>query len=132
MPTFDSTLDSSIICAFSLGVLLPGQRLEFPFIFKSPNAGIFTETWLFQTGPVLCRGRQVVFTLRGIAFQEDLNRHKREELEVTVCVCCISTSGAVSEIISFRLLPRLRLSLCLALVEGMFVPEALMIAPSFE
>ena len=64
------------------GVLLPGERLEFPFVFKSPNAGIFSETWSLQTGPVLNRGRPVTVTLKGVAFQEDLNMHKREQLEV--------------------------------------------------
>ena len=65
-----------------LGVLLPSQDLSFPFVFKSPNAGIFTETWALQTGPVLARGREIRVTLRGVAFQEDTNTHKRDELEV--------------------------------------------------
>ena len=64
------------------GVLLPGQNIEFPFTFKSPNAGIFTETWSLQTGPVLNRGRPITVTLKGVAFQDDLTLHKREQLEV--------------------------------------------------
>ena len=64
------------------GVLLPGQKTSFPFIFKSPNAGIFTETWALQTGPVLSGGCGTKVTLRGVAFQEDTNAQKREELEV--------------------------------------------------
>ena len=64
------------------GVILPGQRLEFPVIFKSPNSGIFLETWLLQTGPVLDRGRPITVTLKGIAFEEDLNMNKRQQVEV--------------------------------------------------
>ena len=67
-----------------LGVLLPGQQLSFPFVFKSLNAGIFTETWALQTGPVLAGGKGIVITLRGVAFQEDTNVHKRDELEVHI------------------------------------------------
>ena len=70
---------SVIKCA---GVLLPGQSTEFPFTFKSPNVGIFSETWSLQTGPVLNRGRPITVTLKGVAFQEDLNVCKREQLEV--------------------------------------------------
>ena len=64
------------------GVLLPGQSLAFPFFFKSPNAGVFSETWSLQTGPLLAGGRPVRLTLKGVAVQEDINAHKREELEV--------------------------------------------------
>lgn len=74
-----------IVCTISIyypGVLLPGQVLSFPFVFKSPNAGIFTESWALQTGPVLAGGRGIRITLRGLAFQEDTNAYKREELEV--------------------------------------------------
>ena len=47
------------------GVILPGDTLKFPFIFKSPNAGIFTETWELMTRPTLCGGAPVSITLRG-------------------------------------------------------------------
>ena len=73
-----------LLNAWFKGVLLPGKKLAFPFVFKSPNAGIFSEMWLIQTGPVLCRGRPILFTLKGVAFQDDLNKEKREELEVHV------------------------------------------------
>ncbi len=65
-----------------LGVLPPGQKLTFPFAFKSRKAGIFSEMWLFQTAPVLCRGRQILFALKGVAFQEDQSKAKLEDLEV--------------------------------------------------
>ena len=47
------------------GVILPGDTLNFPFIFKSPNAGIFTETWELMTKPILCGGAPISVTLRG-------------------------------------------------------------------
>ncbi|CAI8052491.1 MYCBP-associated protein, partial [Geodia barretti] len=63
------------------GVLLPGQVQSFPFVFKSTNAGIFTEVWALQTCPLLAGGQTIRITLRGVAFQEDTNKHKREDLE---------------------------------------------------
>ena len=47
------------------GVILPGDTLKFPFVFKSPNAGIFTETWELMTRPTLCGGAPIRITLRG-------------------------------------------------------------------
>ena len=47
------------------GVILPGDTLNFPFIFKSSNAGIFTETWELMTKPTLCGGAPIRVTLRG-------------------------------------------------------------------
>ena len=64
------------------GVLLPGQRTDFPFLFKSPNVGIFSERWNLRTGPVLCGGEPIHVTLKGIAFQEDLYSKRRQEIEV--------------------------------------------------
>ena len=72
----------TLYCSYYSGALLPGQQLSFPFVFKSPNAGIFKETWALQTGPVLAGGRGVRVLLRGVAFKEDTNAHKRDELEV--------------------------------------------------
>ena len=46
-------------------MVLPGDTLNFPFIFKSPNAGIFTETWELMTRPTLCGGAPIRITLRG-------------------------------------------------------------------
>ena len=56
--------------------------LSFPFVFKSSNAGIFTEVWALQTSPLLAGGQILRVTLRGVAFREDVNQHKREDLEV--------------------------------------------------
>lgn len=65
----------------SSGVVLPGETLRFPFVFKSECAGVFTEQWLLETRPVLCGGAALVLTLRGVALQEDKFEKKREELE---------------------------------------------------
>ncbi len=70
------------VCVIIIGVLLPKQKLTFPFTFKSRKPGAFSEMWLLKTGPVLCRGRQIVFILKGFAFQEDKNKAKRDDLEV--------------------------------------------------
>ncbi|XP_033624300.1 MYCBP-associated protein-like isoform X2 [Asterias rubens] len=65
----------------SSGVLLPGESLKFPFVFKSPNAGIFSEMWQLDTRPVLCGGAALQVTLRGVALQEDKNKTQRHHLE---------------------------------------------------
>ncbi|BFZ25781.1 hypothetical protein BsWGS_28820 [Bradybaena similaris] len=65
----------------SCDVILPGNTLKFPFIFKSTNAGVFTEQWKFETRPVLCGGAAIVVTLRGVALQRDKFKAQREELE---------------------------------------------------
>lgn len=75
-------IPSSLPPSLSSGVLLPGEKLSFPFIFKSPNAGIFMEDWGLLTGPVLLGGREVRIRLRGVAFREDINATRREEIEV--------------------------------------------------
>ena len=64
------------------GVLSPGQSLSIPFTFKSPNAGIYTETWSIETSPLLCGGRNIRVTLKGVAFQQDIYKTKREQIEV--------------------------------------------------
>ena len=67
----------------SSGVVLPGDTMRFPFVFKSPNAGVFTEQWQFQTRPVVCGGAALVVTLRGIALQQDKFKEQRTEVEVS-------------------------------------------------
>ena len=78
----------SVTCVYvgASGVLLPGQEFSFPFVFKSSGAGIFTEAWALQTCPMLAGGQLVRVTLRGVAFREDVNKQKREDLEV--CELC--------------------------------------------
>ena len=58
--------------------------MKFPFVFKSPNAGVFHEQWEFETRPVVCGGAALVVTLRGIAFQEDKFEKQRKQLEVLI------------------------------------------------
>jgi hypothetical protein len=65
----------------SNGVLLPGDLLKFPFIFKSPNAGVFSELWEFQTHPVVCGGAKLLVTLRGVALKQDKYERHRTELD---------------------------------------------------
>ncbi|XP_077993073.1 MYCBP-associated protein-like isoform X1 [Glandiceps talaboti] len=65
----------------SSGVLLPGDTLKFPFVFKSPNAGIFTETWQLITRPALNGGSALQVTMRAVALQEDKNKKIRNEIE---------------------------------------------------
>ncbi|EDO31470.1 predicted protein [Nematostella vectensis] len=63
------------------GVILPGETLKFPFIFKSLNAGIFSENWELLTEPVLCGGGAIRVCLRGIAIEEDVYADARREIE---------------------------------------------------
>ncbi|KAL4226579.1 hypothetical protein ACF0H5_014564 [Mactra antiquata] len=65
----------------SSGVILPGETMKFPFVFKSPNAGVFQEQWKFETRPVVCGGADLIVTLRGIAFAEDKYKGQRMKLE---------------------------------------------------
>jgi hypothetical protein len=70
------------------GVILPGETVKIPFVFKSPNAGVFTEQWEFETRPVVCGGASLVVTLRGVAMQQDKFKKQRTELEVNNYVLC--------------------------------------------
>lgn len=74
---------SLLIFEFNVGVLLPGESLDFPFYFKSRNPGIFSEMWVLATSPVLNKGRPLLVTLKGVAYQEDLYRDRRDEIEVS-------------------------------------------------
>lgn len=85
--TYDLLRNCKNCCSFHnvfclTGVILPGETMKFPFVFKSPNAGVFTEQWKFETRPVLCGGASLIVTLRGIALQEDKFQKEREQLEV--------------------------------------------------
>nr|CAB3264103.1 MYCBP-associated protein-like [Phallusia mammillata] len=75
------------------GVILPGDTTKIPFIFKSPNAGIFSETWQFLTRPVLLGGSSLQIILKGIAMQDDRAvkdcmklQHELEKREANVTV----------------------------------------------
>ena len=66
----------------SSGVILPGETLNFPFVFKSDKAGVFSEQWQLQTHPVVAGGAALVVTLRGVALKEDKLKKQRELIEV--------------------------------------------------
>ena len=77
----------TVASSVTVGVILPGDVLKFPFVFKSPNAGVFSEQWYFQTKPTLNTGSPLAVTLRGVALQEDKYAKQRTALEVrTYCV----------------------------------------------
>ena len=61
----------------------PGQQVLVQFMFKSSLAGVFMEHWRLQTEPALCGNRPLTIILRGVAFQEDLNREKRQAIDVS-------------------------------------------------
>ncbi|XP_040291672.1 MYCBP-associated protein [Bufo bufo] len=65
----------------SAGVILPGETQTFPFDFKSPTAGIFSENWEFCTHPVLLAGALIQVSLWGISLYEDKTAPLREALQ---------------------------------------------------
>lgn len=65
-------------------MILPGITSSLPFFFKSPNVGIFTETWELCTQPVLCGGEKIEIVLRGIATEEDWFENEREQIDVSL------------------------------------------------
>lgn len=75
----------------TLGIILPGREVCVDYVFKSPNIGIYSEEWELVTTPILSGGRQIVVTLKGVAFQPDLYKEKRQEIEVLfVIVFCLN------------------------------------------
>ncbi|CAF3611201.1 unnamed protein product, partial [Rotaria sp. Silwood2] len=62
--------------------ILPNDTLKLSFVFKSTEPGIFTERWQLLTRPVLCGGRPIIFTLRGVTIEEDIHRQTRINIEV--------------------------------------------------
>ncbi|XP_046857435.1 MYCBP-associated protein-like [Xenia sp. Carnegie-2017] len=63
------------------GVILPGDKLSYPFIFKSTNPGMFSQQWFLETQPILNGGAAISVLLKGLALQDDLNAEKRAEIE---------------------------------------------------
>jgi len=63
------------------GVILPNSSINIPITFISPNAGIFLETWVLETQPILCGGEPISIILRGVATEEDMLAKERKELE---------------------------------------------------
>ena len=83
-------------------MVLPGDVIKFPFIFKSPNAGIFSEQWEFQTHPVVCGGAKLLVTLRGVALKQDKYEEERTELEVLSAV--LLTCSALYDMIQYSMM----------------------------
>ncbi|KAK2186936.1 hypothetical protein NP493_182g04011 [Ridgeia piscesae] len=90
------------------GVILPGDVLKFPFVFKSPNAGVFSEQWHFQTQPMLNAGSPLLVTLRGVALQEDKYANQRSSLE---------------QMLSHRQAEQIAMTILSDLLEGIRTPE---------
>ena len=67
-------------------VILPRQRLLFPFVFKSDLAGIFSEHWQLNTTPKLCGGAKLVVSLRGIALKVDKYLPVRQHINVSIAM----------------------------------------------
>ncbi|XP_062886788.1 MYCBP-associated protein isoform X1 [Mobula hypostoma] len=65
----------------SSGKILPGETINLPFTFKSPNAGIFTDLWEFCTHPVLLAGASLQVALWGVAVFADRNEGARQQLQ---------------------------------------------------
>ncbi|KAK6958793.1 MYCBP-associated protein-like isoform X1 [Biomphalaria glabrata] len=63
------------------GVILPGEKVTFPFVFKSSEPGVYTEQWKLETRPTVCGGAALLITLRGIGILEDKFKEQREKLE---------------------------------------------------
>ena len=64
-------------------IILPGERAQIPFHFKSEHAGIFTERWHIVTSPSLQGGQSLgPITLRGIATQDDILKPKRKAIDL--------------------------------------------------
>ncbi|CAF1082594.1 unnamed protein product [Rotaria sordida] len=61
--------------------ILPNDTLKLSFVFKSSEPGIFTERWQLLTRPVLCGGRPIIFTLRGVTIEEDIHRQTRINID---------------------------------------------------
>lgn len=83
MPSFeDSKQDTTQRFYFntSEGAILPGEVKQFPFVFKSTNPGIFTETWQLLTEPVVLGGASLQVVLKGVATKEDTKHEERKKL----------------------------------------------------
>ena len=77
-------------------MILPGETINYPFVFKSPTPGVYQEQWELKTQPTLCGGASLIVTLRGVAIKIDKFKPQRDELEVSGClVFCGCRVGSV-------------------------------------
>ena len=67
----------------SPGSILPGNTTNIPFVFKSPNGGYFSETWILTPRPALGKFE---ITLKGNAALPDFTLEKRIEIQRRLAV----------------------------------------------
>eukprot|EP00698_Gefionella_okellyi_P023998 TRINITY_DN8356_c0_g1_i1.p1 TRINITY_DN8356_c0_g1~~TRINITY_DN8356_c0_g1_i1.p1 ORF type:complete len:793 (-),score=161.68 TRINITY_DN8356_c0_g1_i1:165-2495(-) len=61
------------------GVLAPGLKRTFAFVFRSATPGLYRERWQLRTYPQL--DQPAVITIRGLAIQEDTNADERKAID---------------------------------------------------
>lgn len=64
----------------SEGMLLPGNFVDFVITFKSPNPGVFRETWQLTTTPPANDNASIRVALRGVATVSDEGAPARQAL----------------------------------------------------
>ena len=84
-------------------MILPGVTISIPFFFKSPNSGIFTETWHLETQPLLCAGAKIEVVLRGISTETDRYENERNKIEV-ILIFFIWSINRIFILLSFCLI----------------------------
>ncbi|KAI8802144.1 MYCBP-associated protein family-domain-containing protein [Cladochytrium replicatum] len=63
------------------GVILPGCAFDFSVVFKSTNAGIYSETWKLDSSLDFQQETESTITLKGIALTEDEHHKTRNQFE---------------------------------------------------
>ncbi|XP_039083673.1 MYCBP-associated protein isoform X2 [Hyaena hyaena] len=66
------------------GVILPGETKTFTFSFKSLNAGMFRECWVFGTHPTLLGGALLQVNLHAVSLTQDIFKEERKLLKDTL------------------------------------------------
>ena len=67
-------------------MILPGQTIHEPLLFRSPIPGYFTEAWLLVTVPLLVGGAKIRFTLKGVARGKADYSKQCAEIEVGIAL----------------------------------------------
>eukprot|EP00892_Ulva_mutabilis_P008865 jgi/Ulvmu1/6350/UM029_0058.1 len=77
------------------GAVLPGQELEFEFLFRPQREGMYTEVWTMEVRPALIAGFAVPpVTLRGVAVAHDSNALHRGRLSRSLLESCARREAA--------------------------------------
>lgn len=84
------------------GAILPGETKYFPFVFKSPNPGIVTETWQFLTQPSVLGGASLQVALKGVAVEDDSNVESKKNIlkGITAKEAQVTAKSIIDEIIN--------------------------------